>query len=221
MSFTSETREMLRRAPGEQLAPIYERHDVPVGGGPKALVEEICLDGANTIASIFRGWEGVEYGEIVSDVAEQLGIEPAGRSPKELELAILEFIIKRYLENASPEERENLADVLKKAGADFKEVGAAVARGALAAGTLALLIRQVGRKVVAQVIGKIMLRIAGRQAAKEAGKRAAQLAGMAIPLLNIVMIGWTVVDIAGPAFRKTVPTVIEFALLRLEYGEET
>jgi uncharacterized protein YaaW (UPF0174 family) len=34
------------------------------------------------------------------------------------------------------------------------------------------------------------------------------------------MIVWTVVDIAGPAFRKTVPTAIEIALLRLEYGEE-
>jgi uncharacterized protein YaaW (UPF0174 family) len=39
-------------------------------------------------------------------------------------------------------------------------------------------------------------------------------------VLNVIMVGWTVVDIAGPAFRKTVPTVIEIALLRLEYGSE-
>jgi len=221
MSFTTETSDVLRRTPKERLAPIYERHEVEAGKGAKALLDEICLDGANTLASILRGWEGVDYGEIVTDVADQLEVPTAGRSPLELERAIVEVIINKYLQNASPSEREDLAKVLKQAGADFSRMAAEIAGGVLSAGALALLIRQVGQKVVAQVVSKILLRIAGRQVAKEAGKRAAQLAGLAIPLLNIVMIGWTVLDMAGPAFRKTVPTVIEIALLRMEYEEET
>lgn len=220
MNFTYETKILLGRVPKDRTKPIYQRHDVEKSKGVDGLIDEICLDGANTIASIFRGWEGVDYGEIVGDVAEQLGIDTGKRSPRKLELAILEVIIQKYLENASPEEREKIAEVLGKAGADFERFGAAAAKGAFAAGALALLIKEIGQKVVAQVVGKIMLRIAGRQAAKEAGKRAAQFAGLAIPVLNVVMIGWTIVDIAGPAFRKTVPTVIEIALLRLEYESE-
>lgn len=33
------------------------------------------------------------------------------------------------------------------------------------------------------------------------------------------MVGWTIVDLAGPAFRRTVPTAIDIAVLRLEFGE--
>lgn len=221
MSFTSETKAMLGRVPAERLEPIYLRHEVAPSQGPQALLDEVCLDGANTIASIFRGWDGVEYDEVVRDVADQLNVEASHSEPRELEVEIIAFVVQKYLAGATPEQREQVADVLRSAGADFNRMKADILKGAFAAGTLALLIRQVGQKVVAQVVGKIMLRIAGRQAAKEASKRAAQLAGMAIPLLNVVMIGWTVVDIAGPAFRKTVPTVIEVALLRLEYGEES
>jgi uncharacterized protein YaaW (UPF0174 family) len=44
------------------------------------------------------------------------------------------------------------------------------------------------------------------------------VASYAIPLLNVVMVGWVLSDIAGPAFRKTVPTVVEVALLRMEFS---
>jgi uncharacterized protein YaaW (UPF0174 family) len=221
MSFSIDTRKVLGRVPADRLAPIYERHDIAPSQGPKALLDEICLDGSNTIASMLRGWEGVRYEEIVGDVAEQLGLAPGEKKPREIELQILEFIIQKYLANATPEERENLSDVLKQAGADFNRMGAEIRNGVLTAGTLALLIRAVGQKVVAEAVGKVFLRIVSRQAAREAGKRAAAIAGFAIPLLNVVMIGWTVIDIAGPAFRKTVPTVIEIALLRMEHGEES
>jgi uncharacterized protein YaaW (UPF0174 family) len=220
MTFTSETKDMLGRVPCERLKPIYERHEVEPSKGSNALVDEIRLDGSNTFASIFRGWEGVDYGEVVGDVAKQLGLTPGGRGARDLEVGILEIIIQKYLENAAPEERENITKILEQAGGDFNRRGADFAKAAFRVGTLALLIRRVGAKVVGQIVRKIMLRIAGRQAAKEAGKRVAQLAGMAIPVLDAVMIVWTVVDIAGPAFRKTVPTAIEIALLRLEYGEE-
>ena len=48
-----------------------------------------------------------------------------------------------------------------------------------------------------------------------AAKKSAQLAGYAVPGLNIFMGLLTLNDIAGPAYRKTVPTVIELALLRM------
>jgi uncharacterized protein YaaW (UPF0174 family) len=219
MSFTTDTLKVLRKAPPESLLPIYERHGIDPSEKEKALLEDVCLDGANSIASIFRGWEGVDYDEIVTDVAEELGIQALDRTPRQLELAILEFIISKYLENATPEERSDIAALLKKAGGEFNDRGE-ILKGIFAKGALALLIRSVGEKVVGQVVGKIMIKIGGRQVAKQAGKQAARMAGMAIPVLNVIMVGWTVVDIAGPAFRKTVPTVIEIALLRLEYGSE-
>jgi uncharacterized protein YaaW (UPF0174 family) len=35
-----------------------------------------------------------------------------------------------------------------------------------------------------------------------------------------MMVGWTIRDIAGPAFRKSVPSVLEIALLRMEYSPQ-
>ena len=55
--------------PTDRLKPIYDRHGIePSNAGD--LVNEICLDGSNTIASLLRGWGPVSYLEVVQDVAE-------------------------------------------------------------------------------------------------------------------------------------------------------
>ena len=42
---------------------------------------------------------------------------------------------------------------------------------------------------------------------------------LAIPVVNVAMTAGLAVSVAGPAYRKTVPTVLDVALLRLEYGD--
>jgi uncharacterized protein YaaW (UPF0174 family) len=207
---------LLGNAPKVRLQSLYNRHSVDPADGIEELVEEICLDGSNTIASLIRGIQGVPYLEIAHDVANKLAVKYNENQKEDaIEYNILGKMLQEFLKNASPEQRAEVDKILDEVGRKYKDK---IWKG-MSKGALALLINTVGKKVVARVVQRIVVGIAVRQGAKEAGKRAAQFAGYAVPFLNVVMIAWTMVDIAGPAFRKTVPTVIEIALLRLEFGE--
>lgn len=213
--------DLLRNVPGERLAPLFERHDIPAARGVESLVNELCLDGANTFASILRGWEGVSYAEIVRDVAGKMKV-PVSDSEGEpqVELKLIEELIRRYLQDATPEDRERVEEVIRQAGSDFTELGKQIASGSLRVGSLGLLIKSVGQRMVAELVKKLMLRMVSRQAAKEAAKQAARVVGYAMPVINVLMLGWTIIDIGGPAFRKTLPSVLEIALLRMEFSPQ-
>ena len=213
--------ELFRTAKTARLETLFVRHGVEPRKGIRRLCDEIRLDGSNTLASIFRVREGVAYLEMVRDVADQMKVPyEFSEDETEIEYAILGNVLKQFVEHATGEQREGIEEVLKAAGNEFSNLSRDLIRSGLAAGTLALLIKEVGAKIVAKIIRDIVVKLATRQAAKEAGKRAAQVAGYAIPLLNVALVAWTIVDIAGPAYRKTVPTVIEIALLRLEAVEK-
>ena len=75
---------------------------------------------------------------------------------------------------------------------------------------LTALISTVGQEVTKQVIKKALRVVAGGSASR--------IASFAVPILGATMAALTVVDLTGPAFRKTVPTVIDVAILRVEFG---
>jgi uncharacterized protein YaaW (UPF0174 family) len=57
------------------------------------------------------------------------------------------------------------------------------------------------------------------RAAREAGKRVAvkvaqQVAARIVAALNVLLAAWTVIDLAGPAMRVTIPAVTYVAILR-------
>jgi uncharacterized protein YaaW (UPF0174 family) len=210
------------RAP-QRLRPLFDRHGIDPEDGIAELVEEIRLDGANSIASMFRGRRGVDYDVVVRDVARKLKLRPGNEDAEALlERQVLDAVMERYLQKASDEERaiieDELREALRGAKRDASELGKILRRGAWAAGSLGALVNAVGEQAVAAVVKRIVLATAGRAAAGQAARQAAMVASYAIPLLNVVMVGWVLADIAGPAFRKTVPTVVEIALLRMEYA---
>ena len=209
--------DLLQKAPPERLGALCERHGVTLNLGIRDLADQIRRDGSNSFATLFRVGEGVEYDQVLRNVANQIGVtvnESANEATIEREILIK--VLDDYMKNASPEEREEIRRLLGEAqeNAEFESLARITTKGVFAA-----LLRQLSAKVLAKLFEKLVLRIASRQAAKQAGKIAARSLGYAIPLLNAAMIGWTVIDLAGPAYRKTVPTVIEIALLRLEFGE--
>lgn len=207
--------------PAETLDRLYRRHGVDEWEGPAELVREITRDGSNTIISLLMGDSEKSYKDIARAVGEKLkvGLDDTD-SEIEIEWKCLESVLRQYLNTAPEEERRRILSVIEDTGRRIHsdELLRKVRDNTLRVGTLSLLVRQVGARATAAVVRKVVTRIIGRQAAKEVSKRAAQLAGFAIPLLNAVMIGWTVWDLAGPAYRKTIPTVLEIAMLRLEAG---
>src|SRR5262245_57664764 len=104
--------DLFCKVPKERVRPIYERHGVEPSHGFCELVDEIRLDGSNTFASMFRGFEGVSYLEVVHDVARKIGVKGVQDSDHEtaVEIRALEHIVRKYLEQASPEERERIAE---------------------------------------------------------------------------------------------------------------
>jgi len=203
-----------------RMAPIYDRHGIETEDGPDELVKEICLDGANTFMSVIRGWKGVPYQEVVRDVAEKVDATVGEKSSEiKMERAILDRVIAEYFEQHGKDtDFGDVAEILKTHGASVDDVRKRVVAGGWTAGTLGLLINSIGERAVAKLVQEIVLAIIGKQAARAAALQAARFASFAIPMLNAVMVGWQIVDIAGPAFRKTVPTVLEVAILRMEHG---
>ena len=213
-----------------RLTTLYERHGFRVvvdeSGSMEPsleeLVQEIRLDGSNTFASLIRGWEGVEYIEIVQDVAERMGVDvgEGGDPVEELEKLILGKFFGEYLKNVDENELESIARIFEEetgTNSDFKEkVGAKM----WAEDDMATLITLIGAVAVADLVKKIIQRILERSTTGLVARGGAGVASYAVPLLNIAMVGWAIYEVTGPAFRKTVPTVVEVALMRLEFGEE-
>lgn len=204
------------------LKTLFKRHGVAPWEGPAILVREITRDGSNTILSMVMGNPQKNYREIVQGVAQKMQV-PVESDDSEIliERKCLETILSKYLKTAPAEERQQIARLIEQTGNELgvEEFTRQVRDSSLKLGTLSLLVRQIGARATAQIVKKVVARIISRTAAREASKRAAQVAGFAIPLLNAVMIGWTVWDLAGPAYRKTIPTVLEVAMLRLESGD--
>lgn len=198
----------------DEIQKLYERHGVDPSLGTRALVEQLERDGGNTIVNyVLRGGKGVSYSEILKDCAEKLQVDTTELTQDtQIEEAMLVSVIQRYMKDAPPEDREALEEALGKIGEAQKEVVAHLLRGGMAVGGMALLIRQVGQKAVTQALRFVLLRIAGI----EAGKQVARMAAVAIPLLNVALVAYTVYELAGPAFRKTLPTVIDIAIMRLD-----
>lgn len=216
-----ELMELFSQVPHDRLSPIYERHCVDANAGLDALVKKICLDGGSTIMSALRKWNGVPYAAVVRDVASKMNVrlEP-NEGVFNIELKLLEEMIRRYVQNASPQEREQVQNYLQQAGRENRVRTVEIAKGSMAVGTMAMLVKRIGQHAAAEIVRQVVLRHTAKKVASEAARRATQIAGWGVPFLNIVFVGWTVTDIAGPAYRKTVPTVLEVALLRLEYASE-
>ena len=204
------------------LKTLFKRHGGAPWEGVGGLVQEITQDGSNTIVSIVLGNPEKSYRDIVCGVAQKMRVPiKANDSEILIERKCLETILSKYLKTAPEEERQQMIQLIEESGRELgaEELTRQIRSSSLKLGTLSLLVKRIGARATSQIVKKVVARIISRTAAREASRRAAQVAGYAIPLLNAVMIGWTVWDLAGPAYRKTIPTVLEVAMLRLESGD--
>nr|WP_321258878.1 hypothetical protein [uncultured Pseudodesulfovibrio sp.] len=208
--------ELLHKASREKVQPIYERHGIGLEDGPDRLVEEICLDGSNTFASLLRGGKGTEYINVVRDVARKVGIKDNNldaMTVKELEKKILALLISNYVEELDEKELAELKTDLIQAKLDEKVINNKIIGGLTKGGALALLSTVAGREIVVGIIGRVVATYVGTRTAATVATRAV---GAAIPFLNVALFGWLAWDLSGPAFRKTIPTIIDIAILRLK-----
>jgi len=189
---------------------VYKAHEPKHSIYADLIAKEIRDMGGNSFANVWRG-EGPLYHEIVCDVADKMKA-PYNKikSIEDIENSILETILSTALEHMSDDEKEKLlAEMGGKAG---------LSKGGVATATFISIFRAGGfysyqlTLIIANQIAKAILG-RGLMLTTNAGlmKAASILTG---PIGWAITGLWTAVDIAGPAYKVTIPCVIHVAMLR-------
>lgn len=174
------------------------------------LIKEIQEFGGNSIINFIRG-NGVEYEEIVKDVAEHMNVKvEAADGIEELEIKILLAMALKGMEKMSPEEQRDFLS--KISGGKVTGLGpgafAALQAAALAGGfSTYMLATTVAHAVARRLLGRGL-------AFATTGSLMRGISIFAGPLGWAVTAIWTAFDMASPAYRVTVPCVIQIAYMR-------
>lgn len=180
------------------------------------IAKELSRYGGNTIMNIFRGY-GVPYREILIDVCKKMKVNFNKKSPVEvIELHLLEKILLDSLENMSIEELEKLMAEMNiptqglGRQAMVATIQIAIKRGGFASYKIAV--------IVANAICRFLLGRGLSFAANAALTR--YLSIFAGPIGWGINIVWAAIDIAGPAYRVTIPAVVQIAYIRAKMNYE-
>ena len=191
----------------------YYPHSLPIMW--EEIAEELQYYGGNTFANTFRG-TGVTYREILEDVAKKQKVNfNSNNSVEQIEQYFLQSIMEKTIEGMSEEELENF---LKEMNAG-KIVGTkqALTAGALTALRLGGFGTYKMAVVVANAVAKSLL---GRGLTFAGNATLTRTLGVALgPIGWIITALWTAIDIASPAYRVTIPCVIQVAYMRLKFQE--
>lgn len=234
------TKALFRRATADDLQELVEYVTKPVTGlldqtdqykehfpdhtrYAKEILKEIKAFGGNSIANALRGG-GPRYREIVADVADKIGVEDVGGgrdSVADLEMRIMVKILKDAMDSTEGKDRAEIEQALKDAGVGAKDLSVLFSGGVAASLIAARLSGFALYRVSLIVANSVATHILGRGlsfAANAALTRS--LAVVAGPIGWVITGIWTVLDLAGPAYRVTIPCVIQVAMLRQKYLSE-
>lgn len=177
------------------------------------IFEEIQRYGGNSILNIFRNG-GVLYKEILCDVCNKLKVNyNKAQSTLFIEQALFMKILSDSLDKMSEEELRNISKDLGLNTTKFTSqaiiaaLRLAIKRSGLMAYKVAL--------IVANAIAKAIL---GRGLSLAANVGITRAIGIFAGPIGLILMGfWTAIDIAGPAYRVTIPAIIQIAFLRQVY----
>ncbi len=182
------------------------------------VAEELQKFGGNTIANIVRR-KGVPYREILCDVCDKLKVNYNKKSDTtRIEQELLSKILTDALDKMSEYELKELAEELK---ADNIHIP----KGQICTATFIRIFQAGGFQSyiwtlkIANIIVKALI---GRGLSLGGNVLLAQTMKVLTGPIGWVLTGlWTVYDIAGPAYRVTIPAVITVIALRQKHRLET
>ena len=219
--------DFLKYCTNEELAPLvkiltdsstsdldckdkYKKHSP----NHKEYVSEIIDDyekfGGNTFANLWRGY-GVGYTEILEDICKQMKVNiPDSASLNTMELALITKMTEEAIEKMTPDELKEFAKGINPKATDFSKQAVLIAvrlaikqAGFTAYKLLTKLIYIIGTKILGKTVPFIVYQTSTKWLGAFAG-----------PIGLVLTTGWTLFDIAGPAFRVTIPSTIYIASLR-------
>lgn len=194
------------------MSDSYKRYSPKHSMYWEEIAAEIQCFGANTFATLFRGGKGVLYKEVLTDVCDKMKVNYNSNSSVErIEQHLLSKILEDALEKMDQNEIKELATSLGLKNVD------GITRQVLL-GSFQTIFRLGGFKsyqLTVIVVNTILKALIGR--GLSFGGNAVLTRTMSIltgPIGWVITGLWTIVDIAGAAYRITIPTVIHIAVLR-------
>jgi uncharacterized protein YaaW (UPF0174 family) len=181
----------------------------------KLIAAEIQCFGANTFVTMFRGGKGVLYKEVLTDACEKMKVNfNAASSVERIEQALLMKILKDALDKMTPEELKALGE---SAGLGVTNLCTAEAMF----GVFQTVFRAGGFKsyqLTVMIVNAVLKALIGRGLSFAAGGTLMRTMSIVTGPVGWVVTGaWTAADIASPAFRVTIPAVIQVAALRQKH----
>ena len=179
------------------------------------IAAEIQCFGANTFMTVFRGGKGVEYKEVLMDVCDKMKVNyNKSSSVEKIEGNLLMKILEDSLEKMSPEELRELAEAT-----GVKNTSGITAEAMV--GVFQAVFRMGGFKsyqLTLIVVNAISRALIGRGLTFAGNAALTRTMAILTGPIGWVITGlWTAIDVAGAAYRVTIPAVIQVAALRQKH----
>ena len=177
----------------------------------KELSEELRKFGTNTVKTFCRKGEADSYETIVRRVCKRMGVKVKDcDNTYIMELELLTTICEQTTSRLSDEELRSLAD---KAGIPHKNLNHQMLVTAIlfAIRSNAYLLTEMIYFVTSRIASMLLGRWIGMMGMSTVGRYLGMAAG---PIGWTLLAGWTISDIASPAYRVMIPAVIMVASMR-------
>ena len=189
----------------------YKIHEPAHSEYADLIAKEIRDMGGNSFSNMFRGGTGPEYHEIVCDVASKIKAPyNKEKNIEDIEDSILETILTKALDQMSEEDKQKLMNEMGGKGSFSK--------GGITTSALIAIFRSGGfysyqlTLIIANQIARLIL---GRGLMFATNTTLTKAVSVLTGPIGWAITGlWTAVDLAGPAYKVTIPCVIHIAMLR-------
>ena len=212
--------EYILKASTESLSdsPQYKRYHPDHARYVDTIYDEIRLFGGNTFVNLFRK-EGPPYAEVLKDAAEKVGVKNAEKfAVVDLELNMIQELLRKAGKEAEGKEREELEAALREAGMSEKDYKAFISGASLASLLTPHLYHLFMYQTSAIIASAVARQVLGHGLRVGAGFAAGRAGSLLLGPVGWVLAGvWTAADIAGPAYRVTVPCTLHIAMLRQKW----
>jgi len=180
------------------------------------IAAELQTWGGNTFANLARGDEGPLYKTVLVDVAKKMKVNFNPESQVELiEMNLLMKVLTDSMEKMTAEQLKEIVETtgLKTTNFTPQAVVAALQIAIMKTGFWAMnkLALIVANAVAKMVLGRGLMIATNAALTQTVARTCAVFAG---PIGWAITGLWTLVDLAGPAYRVTMPSVIHVAYMR-------
>lgn len=190
----------------------YKRHHPDHSQYWESIAGEIQCFGANSVATKLRGGKGVQYKEVLTDVCDKMKVNYNKDSNTEIiENNLLMKILTDAIEHMGKEELKDLA-----AESGVENINNITPQAMI--GVFTTVFRAGGFKsyqLTVIIANAAMKTLIGRGLSFAGNATLTRTMSILVGPIGWVITGlWTAIDVAGPAYRVTIPAIIQVAVLR-------